>query len=73
MAKKKKIGDPINPDHYTFGGIETIDFIEAKELSFSVGNAVKYLSRAGRKDPDKHIEDLEKARWYISREIERLK
>lgn len=65
--------DPINPDHYTFGGIETIDFIEAKELSFSVGNAVKYLSRAGRKDPDKHIEDLEKSRWYISREIERLK
>lgn len=64
--------DNINPDHYKTGGIETIDFIEAKALNYNTGNAVKYISRAGKKDPDKHIEDLSKARWYIDREIQRL-
>lgn len=59
-----------NPDHYTAGGIETIDFIEAKELSYGLGNAVKYISRAGRKDSE--LEDLKKARWYLDREIKRL-
>jgi len=64
------MGDSINhPDHYCDGGIETIDFIEAKGLSYSLGNAVKYISRAGKKDPGKYVEDLEKARWYIDREI----
>lgn len=68
------MNDNVNrPAHYTDGGIETIDFIEAKKLDFCRGNAVKYISRAGKKDPDKEIEDLEKARWYIDHEIERLK
>lgn len=66
--------DPVHaPPHYTSGGIETIDFIEAKELNYRLGNVVKYLVRAGKKDPARHIEDLEKARWYLDREINLLK
>lgn len=65
--------DPVNhPSHYTDGGIETIDFIEGKQLGFHLGNAVKYITRAGKKDPDKTIEDLEKAIWYIKRYIRLL-
>ena len=65
--------DPVNsPSHYTRGGIESIDFIEAKGLGFCLGNVVKYVSRAGFK-ADAKIQDLEKAQWYLNREIERLK
>lgn len=63
--------DNVNhPLHYTFGGVEVIDAIEAWELGFHLGNAVKYIARAGRKG-DK-LEDLRKARWYLEREIARL-
>lgn len=58
-----------HPPHYVYGGIETIDYIEAKGLGYHLGNAVKYISRAGVKDPSKTIEDLEKARWYLNRAI----
>jgi hypothetical protein len=60
--------DNVNhPPHYTSGGIETIDFIEAKDLNYRLGNVVKYVSRAEKKgDP---IENLKKARWYLDREI----
>lgn len=62
------MNDPVNhPSHYTDGKYETIEFIERHGLSFHEGNAVKYISRAGKKDPDKTIEDLEKAVWYIKR------
>jgi len=60
-----------HPPHYTVGGIETIDFIEAKQLNFNLGNVVKYLSRAGEKDSDP-LQDLQKARWYLNREIARV-
>ena len=64
--------DPVNhPSHYTDGKIEVIDYIEDKHLSYHLGNAVKYISRAGKKDPSKKVEDLKKAAWYINREIER--
>ena len=64
--------DPVNhPSHYTYGNIETIDFIEDKGLNFNRGNAVKYISRAGHKDDE--LQDLEKAKWYIEREIYRIK
>ena len=67
------MSDIINsPSHYTDGGIETIDFIEAKKLDYHLGNVVKYVSRAGKKDPAKKLEDLKKARWYLEREIEEL-
>ena len=62
-----------HPNHYLANsGIEVIDAIEAWNLNFSRGNAIKYIARAGIKNPDKEIEDLEKAVWYINREIERL-
>ncbi len=65
--------DIINhPDHYTSGGIEVIDFIEAKGLNYHRGNAVKYIARAGKKNPDKEGEDLRKAAWYLNREIDRI-
>ena len=62
-----------HPSHYADGKIEVIDFIEDKGLNFNRGNAVKYICRAGKKDPAKEVEDLEKAMWYINHEIERLK
>lgn len=70
----KTENDPVNhPSHYTDGNIEVMDYIEDKGFNFALGNAVKYISRAGRKDKNKTIEDLEKSRWYLNREIERLK
>lgn len=66
--------DNVNhPVHYTDGNIEVIDFIEDKQLGFHLGNAVKYISRAGKKDKNKIIEDLEKAIWYIKRYIKILR
>ncbi len=65
--------DTVNhPRHYTgfSNGAEVIDITE--NLNFNRGNAVKYLARAGAKDPAKTIEDLRKAAWYVAREIERL-
>jgi hypothetical protein len=65
-----------HPDHYKFGQdnqYEVIKVIEAWELDFHLGNAVKYISRAGKKEPDKEIQDLEKALWYIQRKIQNLK
>lgn len=64
------MSDAINPQHYQDGGIQTIDFIEAKSLNFHLGNVVKYVSRAGKKGD--RLEDLLKAQWYLQREIERL-
>jgi len=63
--------DMVNhPPHYTVGGIETIDFIEAKQFSYNLGNVVKYITRADHKG--NHLEDLMKARWYLDREITRI-
>lgn len=61
-----------HPSHYTDGNIEVIDFIEDKQLGFCLGNAIKYISRAGKKYKDKEIEDLEKAIWYIKRRIKEI-
>lgn len=66
------VKDPINPDYYKDGGIETIDFIEAKGLGYHLASAVKYISRAGKKDPATEIEDLKKAAWYVDRRIKQL-
>lgn len=63
-----------HPSHYRKStGHEAIDVIEAWELGFNLGNAVKYISRNGLKDPQKRVEDLEKARWYLDREIQRIR
>lgn len=68
----KQPTDAINPAHYQQNGIQTIDAIEAWGLNYNLGNAIKYLSRAGKKEEDKLIEDLKKAIWYIEREIKML-
>jgi len=66
--------DPINhPSHYTDGGIETIDFIEAKGLNYNCGNATKYISRAGKKATAERAVDIAKAIWYLERELSTLK
>jgi hypothetical protein len=64
--------DTVNhPAHYKVGGIETIDFIEAKNLGYNLGNVVKYITRADHKG--NKLEDLRKAQWYLTRAIETAK
>ena len=66
----KTSNEAINhPSHYADGKIEVIDFIEDKKLNFILGNVVKYVARAGKKDKCKELEDLKKALWYLEREI----
>ena len=60
-----------HPSHYNMGKYEAIDVIEDWSLNFNLGNAVKYISRAGHKD--NIVQDLKKAMWYLDREIQRLK
>lgn len=68
-----KNNDPVShPAHYTRSKYETIDVIEEWQLGYHLGNAVKYISRAGHKDPAKTVEDLRKAVWYIERFISKL-
>ena len=68
------VPDLVNhPPHYKAGGIETIDFIEAKDLNYRLGNVVKYVSRAGKKLNSDPVQDLEKAAFYLQREIEARK
>ena len=64
------MSDPVHsPAHYADSKIETIEAIEAWKLGFHLDNAVKYISRAGKKDPAKYEQDLQKAIWYLKREI----
>ncbi|MCG1155627.1 DUF3310 domain-containing protein [Staphylococcus epidermidis] len=72
---QKTLDDKVShPTHYTYGDIEIIDFIEQvtkdykPELAFAIGNAIKYISRANRKNGR---EDLDKARWYLNRAFEK--
>lgn len=65
------IPDPVNhPEHYRGNGIESIQVIEAFNLGFCLGNAIKYILRAGKKGDA--MQDLRKAVWYLNREIEHL-
>jgi hypothetical protein len=63
-----------NPEHY--GGVsnpyEAIKVIDAWDLGFCLGNTVKYISRAGKKQKEKELEDLKKALWYLQHHIETL-
>lgn len=72
---QKTLDDKVShPTHYTYGDMEIIDFIEQvtkdykPELAFAIGNAIKYISRANRKNGK---EDLDKARWYLNRAFEK--
>lgn len=58
-----------HPPHYKHGGIEAIDVIEAWHLDFHLGNALKYIARAGHKESG--VEDIQKARWYLQRWLEK--
>ena len=77
FKEHKRLCDTINnvnhPRHY--GGIdnpyEAIKVIESWDLNFNLGNVIKYVSRAGKKENKK--EDLQKAAWYINRELKKLK
>lgn len=72
MQKRTRAPDPVeHPPHYNAhpSGIECIDVVE--HMGFSLGNAVKYIWRAGLKSPNA-TEDLKKAKWYLDREIARL-
>jgi hypothetical protein len=64
-----------HPQHY--GGeknpYEAIKVIDAWNLGFALGNTVKYISRAGKKDKTKELEDLLKAKWYLEHHINKLK
>ena len=63
--------DPVeHPKHYTHSGIECIDVIEALGCGYHIGNAIKYLWRAGHKDDI--IQDLRKAAWFIHRKVDQL-
>lgn len=68
----KPTNDLVNhPSHYKAGGIETIDFIEAKTLDYHLGNVVKYVTRSSLKG--NKLQDLQKAQWYLNRAITNLK
>lgn len=73
MTKRKSVVKPsvTHPAYYKDRKIEPIDVIEAWGLDFCLGNAVKYIARAGKKDGDSAEEDLSKAIWYIRRYLER--
>lgn len=71
MSMSLHAEDKVNsPSHYKVGGIETIDFIEAKQLNYHLGNVVKYISRADHKD--EKLENLKKAQWYLNRAVANL-
>lgn len=59
-----------HPEHYQANGLEAIDIIESFNLGFNIGNVIKYLLRAGKKES--YIQDLLKAKWYLEREIHRV-
>lgn len=62
-----------HPPHYQGAkGLECIDVIEAFDLGFCTGNALKYLLRAGKKQGESELEDLRKAEWYIQRRLREL-
>jgi hypothetical protein len=74
IRNMEKMNDLVNhPAHYTSGKIEVWDFILDQGLSYCLGNVVKYVCRTGKKDPENNLQDLEKARAYLDREIKRLK
>ena len=63
-----KVNHPVNhPEHYNQGKIEVIDFIEDQSFQFSLGNAIKYICRAGKKANVADTQDLQKAKWYLER------
>ena len=67
-----KTDNPIQPSYYGRKGVQPIDIIEDQNLTFNSGNVVKYVARAGKKSKETEIQDLQKAKFYLDREISRL-
>ena len=72
MEQQEKKEQVNHPKHYNHGKFEVIDVIEDWEVDFHIGNVIKYVSRAGRKNDDTEIQDLKKALWYLQRKIDIL-
>lgn len=73
MANQTLTNDPINPNHYKShpSGIECIEI--SSGFDFLLGNVIKYVWRAGLKDSDSYLQDLEKALWYLNKKVEYVK
>lgn len=71
LEKELKVDNINSPKHYTVGKYEVIDVIEDWNLNFRLANAIKYIARHQHKG--KPLEDLEKALWYLQREVDRWK
>lgn len=69
--EKNQIDNVNSPTHYNIGKIEVIEAIEDWKLNFNLGNAIKYIARCEHKENKK--QDLEKAKWYIERELSKCK
>lgn len=69
MDDKNINGNVIHPEHYNNGKMEVWDFIKEQNLNFFLGNAIKYICRAGKKRKDTYVEDLQKAINYLDKEI----
>lgn len=73
LDQQERGHDPVNhPSHYTAGEIEVISAIEDWALGYHLGNAIKYIARAGKKAGSDPVEDIRKARWYLDRYLQRL-
>lgn len=71
MGKVTEDDEVNQPSHYqSESGLEAIDVIEAFDLNFNLGNCIKYVLRAGKKEDE--LQDLKKALWYIKRQIKNL-
>lgn len=71
LEDKPYMESKINPKHYNNTTIEPIEVIEDWDLSFHLGNAIKYIKRAGQKDGNTFEEDIQKAIWYLTRSIKK--
>lgn len=72
-AERKKIAEAVNPKHYASLGLySAIHVIEKWGLGYSLGQVLKYVQRAGKKDGTTALQDLKKAQWYLAREIHNL-
>lgn len=63
----------ILPNYYRNGNVDVIEIANRFSMNFNLSNVLKYIVRAGKKHPEKHLEDLTKAKEYLEREIEYIK
>lgn len=71
MGDTKKFDEVKMPAHYTSGKIQVLDFIEDQQLGYHLGNVIKYVCRAGKKNAGAYKQDLKKAMFMLARVIEK--